>query len=275
MKIDSHQHFWNYDPAKYSWINDSMYRIRKDFLPSNLEPVLQRAGIDGTIAVEAFHSERETEFLLALASEFQFIKGVVGWVDLYSEDVGQRLKHFSENAVFKGVRHTVYDDKGAYLTNPTFLKGIGELQKFGLTYDILIFEQQLPGAIDLVKTFPEQPFVLDHMAKPQISPEGPSQEWINNMEELGSFENVYCKLSGLVTETPEFQWEPSDFLPFLEVVFNSFGEDRLMYGSDWPVSLSAASYQDTLNIIYDFFASSGEETTNKIFGGNAVKFYSL
>ena len=275
MKIDSHQHFWNYDPAKYSWINDSMYKIRKDFLPSNLEPVLQKAGIDGTIAVEAFHSEKETEFLLAQAAEFQYIKGVVGWVDLYSGEVAQRLKHYSEDPLFKGVRHTVYDQKGEYLTDASFQYGIGELQKCGLTYDILIFEQQLPGAIELVKTFPEQPFVLDHMAKPQISPEGPSREWIKNIQELGRFENVYCKLSGLVTETPEFQWEPSDFSPFLEVVYNSFGQDRLMYGSDWPVSLSAASYEDTLNVIYGFFASSGEVTTNKIFGGNAVKFYSL
>lgn len=252
-----------------------MYKIRKDFLPSDLVPVLRKAGIDGTIAVEAFHSERETEFLLGLAEEFQFIKGVVGWIDLYSEDAGQRLKHFSEYQVFKGIRHTVYDEKGEYLTDVSFQKGIGELQKYELTYDILIFENQLPGAIELVKRFPEQPFVLDHMAKPHIISDGPSEEWIKNIRELSSCKNVYCKLSGLVTETPRFQWEPCDFLPFLKVVSEAFGEDRLMYGSDWPVCLSAASYEDTLGIMYDFFAASGEGTIQKIFGANAVKFYSL
>ncbi len=275
MKIDSHQHFWNYDPAKYSWINDSMYKIRKDFLPSDLEPVLQKAGIDGTIAIEAFHSEKETEFLLALTTEFPYIKGVVGWVDLYSEDVEQRLKHFSEDRIFKGVRHTVYDEEGEYLTDASFQKGIGELQKYGFTYDILIFENQLPGAIELAKKFPEQPFVLDHMAKPQVSSEGPSEAWIKNIQELAGFKNVYCKLSGLVTETPGFQWEPSDFSPFLRVVSEAFGENRIMYGSDWPVCLSAASYEDTLGIIYDFFTPSGDVTIQKIFGGNAVKFYRL
>ena len=274
MKIDSHQHFWNYDPAKYSWISDAMYKIRKDFLPSDLKPVLEENGVDGTVAVEAFHSERETEFLLNLASEFRFIKGVVGWVDLNAGDVETRLKIFSENALFKGVRHTVYDQKGEFLTNAEFQKGIAALEMFKLTYDLLIFSNQLPGAIELVKKFPNQPFALDHMAKPAISAEGPSEEWIRNIQELAGFENVYCKVSGMVTETPDFTWKADDFLPFLEVVHQVFGEDRLMYGSDWPVCLSAASYRDTLAIVKEYFSDS-EETSEKIFGKNASEFYNL
>lgn len=252
-----------------------MYEIRKDFLPSDLKLVLREKGVDGTVAIEASHSEKETEFLLNLATEFPFIKGVVGWVDLCAENVEQRLTHFADNPLFRGVRHTVYDESGEFLTDPSFQKGISELKKIGLTYDLLIFENQLPGAIELVKKFPEQPFVLDHMAKPHISPEGPSDEWMQNIKELAGYANVYCKLSGLVTETPGFQWEKPHFVPFLEVVTEAFGEDRLMYGSDWPVCLSAASYEDTLSIVKNFYAASGEEVTQKIFGGNAVKFYNL
>lgn len=275
MKIDSHQHFWNYDPAKYSWINDAMHKIKKDFLPSDLAPVLQKNSIDGTVAVEAFHSEKETEFLLDLASEFSFIKGVVGWVDLYSENVGSRLEMFSKNPIFKGVRHTVYDEKGEFLTETLFQKGIAALEELGLTYDLLIFEHQLPGAIELVKKFPKQRFVLDHMAKPRISPDGPSEEWTSNIRTLAENKNVFCKVSGLVTETPEFQWEKEDFKPFLKVVVEAFGEDRLMFGSDWPVCLSAAEYEDTLAIVNNYFSAAGEETLDKVFGANAAGFYNL
>ncbi len=275
MKIDSHQHFWNYDPAKYSWINDAMHKIKKDFLPSDLAPVLQKNSIDGTVAVEAFHSEKETEFLIDLASEFSFIKGVVGWVDLYSENVGSRLEMFSKNPIFKGVRHTVYDEKGEFLTETLFQKGIAALEELGLTYDLLIFEHQLPGAIELVKKFPKQRFVLDHMAKPRISPDGPSEEWTSNIRTLAENENFYCKISGLVTETLDFRWEKEDFVPFLKVVVEAFGEDRLMFGSDWPVCLSAAEYEDTLAIVNNYFSAVGEETLEKVFGANAARFYNL
>ncbi|WP_424494695.1 amidohydrolase family protein [Salinimicrobium sp. GXAS 041] len=275
MNIDSHQHFWNYDPAKYSWINDSMHKIKKDFLPSDLAPVLQKNGIGGTVAVEAFHSEKETEFLLDLASEFPFIKAVVGWVDLYSENVGSRLKMFSKNPVFKGVRHTVYDEKGEFLTENLFQKGIAALGKFGLTYDLLIFEHQLPGAIELMKKFPKQRFVLDHMAKPRISPDGPSEEWTSNIRTLAENKNVFCKVSGLVTETPGFHREIRDFIPFLDVVVDAFGEDRLMFGSDWPVCLSAADYEDTMAIVRDYFAAYGEESMRKLLGGNAARCYRI
>lgn len=269
--IDSHQHFWKFDPVKYSWIPDRMHMIRRDFLPIDLEPILKENDIQGCIAVQGDQSEAETRFLLDLAGNNNFIKGVVGWVDLNDEKIKERLNLFSENPFFKGVRHTVYDDAGEFMLQPSFQRGISCLGSFGLTYDILVFDYQLPGAVELGKKFPNQPFVLDHMGKPQIS-NGLSKEWRSYIRELGKCKNVYCKVSGLVTETENFQWEKKDFFPFLEEVISAFGKDRLMFGSDWPVCLSAASYAEILEIIKDFFS---EEDLKGIMGGNAVKFYNL
>lgn len=269
--IDSHQHFWKFDPVKYSWIPDRMHMIRRDFLPNDLKLILKENEIQGCIAVQADQSEAETRFLLDLAGDNNFIKGVVGWVDLNDEKIKERLYLFSGNPFFKGVRHTVYDDAGEFMLQPSFQRGISCLGTFGLTYDILVFDYQLPGAVELVKKFPNQPFVLDHMGKPPIS-NGLSKEWSNNIGELGKCKNVYCKVSGLVTETDNFQWKKKDFFPFLEEVISAFGKDQLMFGSDWPVCLSAASYAEILEIIKDFFS---EEDLKGIMGGNAVKFYNL
>ena len=197
MNLDSHQHFWHYDPVKYSWLDDSMASIQKDFMPMDLEPVLRKNGFEGTILVQADQSEEETEFLLNLAEKHSFIKGVVGWVDLSSDKVGDRLKHFSRNPYFKGVRHTVWDQQGEFMTEKAFQEGISKLANFDLAYDLLVFDYQLPGAVKLVEKFPDQRFVLDHMGKPQISAEGPSKEWKTNIERLAKNSNVFCKLSGL------------------------------------------------------------------------------
>lgn len=274
LNIDSHQHFWKFDPVRYSWISDSMKSIRRDFMPEDLEPHLRENNFNGCIAVQADQSEAETEFLLNLAENNSFIKGIVGWVDLNSPEAGKRLMHYARNPLLKGLRHTVYDENGEYLQDPGFEAGIAQLKDFNLTYDILVFDYQLNGAINLAKKFPDQPFVLDHMAKPQIS-EGVNSKWKENMKILSSCRNVWCKISGLVTETENFQWTSKEFVPFLDVAYQTFGEDRLMFGSDWPVSLSAASYSETGSIVQEYFSAYSEEIQNKIFGRNAAEFYNL
>lgn len=273
--IDSHQHFWKYDPVKYSWIGEEMAKIRRDFLPNDLQPVLERNDVDGTVLVQADQSENETVFLLELAEKSAFVKGVVGWVDLSGDDVEERLLHFKKNSLFKGVRHTVYDKHGEFMLEPAFQRGIAALGKLELTYDLLVFDYQLPGAIELVQNFPKQQFVLDHMAKPQISAKGPSERWKNDIQELAASENVFCKISGMFTEAPDLQWERFDFTPYLDVVAKAFGPERLMFGSDWPVSLSAATYEDVLRFIRTYFTSWSAADLQKVMGENAVRFYGL
>ncbi|MEG9326940.1 amidohydrolase family protein [Salinimicrobium catena] len=268
MMIDSHQHFWQYDPEKYSWVVED---LRRDFSPEDLQPLLQENGFEGSILVQADQSEEETVKLLELANSQFFIKGVVGWIDLTAENVEERLELYSRDPAFKGVRHTVWDEKGEFMLEPDFQRGIASLKKFDLTYDILAFDYQLSSAVELTKIFPEQSFVLDHMGKPQVS-KGVSEEWKRNMIELGSQSNVYCKVSGLVTEAENFSWKEADFHPFLETVATAFGTDRLMFGSDWPVCLSAASYKEVIQVVQEFFS---EEEREKIFGQNAARFYNL
>lgn len=275
LLIDGHQHFWNYDPVAYSWIGEEMAKIRRDFFPEDLEPVLRKSNVAGTVLIQAQQSEDETLFLLDLAEKNAFVKGVVGWVDLSGDDVQERLLRFKKNSFFKGVRHTVYDEQGEFMLKPDFQRGIAALGTFGLTYDLLVFDYQLPGAIELVQKFPEQRFVLDHMAKPGILPEGPSEQWKKDIRELAKSGNVFCKVSGMFTQAPNLQWKISDFTPYLDVVNEAFGPERLMFGSDWPVSFSAATYQDVLNLIKTYFSSASPENLQKVMGENAVRFYGL
>jgi L-fuconolactonase len=273
LRIDSHQHFWKYDPVRYSWLEGPLIGLQKDFLPEDLSPILEENNFDGCIAVQADQSERETEFLLRLAQEENFIKGVVGWVDLTDPNSQRRLEHFSKNPLFKGVRHTLYDQKGEFMEDPAFQRGISNLKDFGLTYDILAFDYQLPGAVKLVEQFPHQSFVLDHMGKPQIS-EGVSPDWEQNIKRLADHPNVYCKLSGLITETKNFDWKREDFQPFLDVVVEAFGVDRLMFGSDWPVCLAAGNYKQVVEIISSYFKDD-PSALEKVFGKTAAKFYNI
>lgn len=275
MVIDSHQHFWKYDPVTYSWIDDSMKVLQRDFLPSDLGPILQSNGVDGCVAVQADQSEAETDFLLELARENEFIKGVVGWVDLRSEDVNKRLAHFSQNKKLKGVRHIVQEEPDPeFMLRKDFQNGIKHLADFGLTYDILVYPNQLAAAVLLSRVFPEQKFVLDHIAKPRIS-EGLDQEWVNNIKELASNPNVSCKVSGMVTETTNFQWQQEDFYPFMDIVLNAFGWQRLMYGSDWPVCLLAGNYKEVITIVTDYISKLSKNERAGIMGLNAKEFYSL
>lgn len=271
LKIDSHQHFWEYDPDRYSWIDKSLKSLRRDFVPKDLNSLLEKHGFDGCIAVQADQSEAETEFLLKAASENSFVKGVVGWTDLKSPDLDKRLSVYTSNPLFKGLRHTVYDEKGEFMLDEKFQKGISRLQVFGLTYDILAFDYQLASATDLVGKFPEQPFVLDHMGKPKLSGR-PEQEWVKNIKALGSCRNVHCKLSGFLNGNYDPKGEI--YKAFLDVIFNAFGEDRLIFGSDWPVCLAAGSYADTVRVVENYLSDSSY-ASEKIFGKNATAFYDL
>jgi len=274
IKIDAHQHFWQFDPVRDAWIDETMSVIRRDFLPEDLQPLLSENNVAGCVAVQADQSETETEFLLALAEKNNFIKGVVGWVDLRKENVVERLAHYAKNSLFKGVRHIAQGEADDFLLRADVQWGIGFLEQYDLTYDILVFAHQLPAAIELVKAFPKQKFVLDHLAKPQYS-QALDKDWQANIAALAQHPNVSCKLSGMVTETEGFKWKKSDFTPFLDLVLNSFGTDRVMYGSDWPVCLLAADYTAQLDILQAYIANLSEAEQAKIMGGNAAEFYNL
>ena len=275
MKIDSHQHFWQYDPSKHEWINDEMKTIRKDFLPEDLAPILQQNSIDACVAVQADQSEAETDFLIELASKNDFIKGVVGWVDLMADDVYDRLEYYSEFKIVKGFRHIVQGETDPeFMLRPKFKAGITELGAYDFTYDILIYHYQLDQAIRFVKLFPEQKFVLDHIAKPDIK-SGEYGTWQTEIKKLALHQNVYCKLSGIITEGEWEGWKPADFKVYLETVLKAFGPERLMFGSDWPVCLVAGQYEEVLGIVTDFIGNLTPLEQKKIMGGTAQKFYNL
>src|SRR5579872_6814077 len=275
MVIDAHQHFWRFNPARDAWITDVMSAIRRDFLPGDLAPVLDANGVDATIAVQADQSEAETEFLLGLAEGNPRIAGVVGWVDLRAPDVESRLEYFSKFEKLRGVRHIAQaeaDDR--FLARPEFVRGVGHLKSFGLTYDILIFPRQLPAAIELVGKLPGQKFVVDHLAKPEIAAKK-IEPWAKLIREIAVYSNVHCKLSGIVTEADWKNWKAADFEPYLDVVFDSFGPERLMFGSDWPVCLVAASYAQVKGIGESYVDLHAPMAKAAIFGENTATFYGL
>jgi len=274
LRIDSHQHFWKFDPVRDSWIHDEMKIIQRDFMPVDLATLLEKNKIDGSVAVQADQSEHETTFLLALASANDFIKGVVGWVDLRSEKLDDRLQYFSSFEKLKGFRHIAQGEPAGFLRGKQFSKGIAALKAFNFTYDILIYPHQIQDAIWLVNKHPDQKFVVDHLAKPVIR-EKEFTSWSAHMKELASFNNVSCKLSGMVTEAVWDRWTNDDFRPYLDFILDHFGTARVMYGSDWPVCLLAASYEKQLNIIEEYLQSFSTSEKHKIMGENAIRFYNL
>lgn len=274
LSIDSHQHFWKYHPTVHDWINEDMKGIRKDFLPDDLAPVLQQNHIDGCVAVQADQSEKETDFLIGLAKENDFIKGVVGWVDLRASDLEDRLSHYQQFPILKGFRHVLQGEDPEYMLQPAFVHGIETLQAFGFTYDILIFPKHLPAALELVKQFPDQAFVIDHIAKPYIKDEL-INEWKKDIKNIAQFPNVYCKISGMVTEANWKTWTKEDLYPYIETVTDTFGTDRLLFGSDWPVCLVASSYEEMIHPVKEYFSSFTQSEQQDIFGRNAVQFYHL
>ena len=275
MKIDSHQHFWNYHPVKDAWISDDMKVIQQDFMPADLLPLLRKNDIDGCIAVQADQSEEETHFLLGLADENDFIKGVVGWVDFRSEIIEERLQYFSQFKMLKGFRHIVQGEaEDDFLLREDFCNGIAQLEKYNFTYDLLILPKHLHYAAEFVNCFPKQSFVIDHLAKPNFKGNNFS-DWELGIEELATYKNLYCKVSGMITEADWKNWQEEDFSYCLDVLVANFGIDRLMFGSDWPVSLLAASYKQSCRIVENYFTKFSKEDQDKIWGGNAIKFYNL
>lgn len=275
MKIDAHQHFWKFDPVRDSWITDEMKVIQRDFLPDDLAPILETNGINGCVAVQASQTEEETDFLIELASNHDFIKGIVGWVDLRSNDIDYRLAHYASFAKVKGFRHVVQGESDSeFMLRPQFKAGITALESYNFTYDILIYHYQLEQAIQLVKLFPEQRFVLDHIAKPDIK-SGEYATWQTNIKKLALHTNVYCKISGMVTEADWNKWTTADFKVYLDTVVKAFGTDRIMYGSDWPVCTVAASYEQQIGIVNDYFNPFSTLEKRNIMGGNATRFYGL
>jgi L-fuconolactonase len=275
MTIDSHQHFWHYHPKKDAWITNDMKVIQRDFMPSDLRGVLVENNIDGCVAVQADQSEAETLFLIEQASKNDFIKGVVGWVDLCTEDVEERLIYFSKFKIVKGFRHIVQAEQDdAFLLRDDFCNGIGLLKKYNFTYDILIQPRHLINATEFVQRFPNQRFVIDHLAKPFIKDQLIDQ-WKKDIQRISHHANVFCKISGMVTEADWRNWKPEDFISYLDAVFESFGVDRVMYGSDWPVCLLAASYEEQLSVIKDYLKPFSESDQKKVMATNAQKFYNL
>lgn len=275
MRIDAHQHFWRYNAAEYDWIDDSMGRLRRDFFPSDLERELQAAGFDGAIAVQARQTLEETRWLLELADKSPFVLGVVGWVDLRSPEVRTQLNEFARHRKLLGIRHIVQgepDDR--FLLQPDFLRGIAALEKFDLTYDILIYPRHLPVAAEFVERFPRQRFVLDHLAKPLIKSQA-MQPWASDIRKLAEFPNAFCKLSGLVTEADWSDWKPEQITPYLDVTLECFGAERLMIGSDWPVCTVAATYAQTMSMVIDFLAKLPAKAAEAVLGGTAQRFWKL
>ena len=275
MRIDAHQHFWKFDPVRDSWITDDMAAIQKDFLPADFQVVLKENKFDGSVVVQSDQSENENEFQLKNAEENDFIKGVVGWVDLQAGNLEDRLAYYSSFKKMKGFRHVLQGEiDRSFMLKPEFMNGISKLEKFGFTYDILIYADQLKYLPDFVGAFMNQKFVIDHLAKPGIK-KGEISEWKKEMQRIARFENVYCKISGMVTEADWKNWKRDDFIPYIDVVIEAFGPNRILYGSDWPVCLVAASYEQMLGIVEEYFSSFSETEQQLFFGGNTTRFYNL
>ena len=272
MTIDSHQHFWNYNPVSHSWIDESMKVIRKSFTPSDLAKVYEQHGIDGCVAVQADQTLEETDYLLQLAEKNHFIKGVVGWVDLRANTIDSVLESYDDAKKLKGIRHIVQGEADHnFLLRPNFLNGISKLEKHNLAYDILVFPHQLGATLEFVKKFPNQKFVIDHIAKPYIK-DGYYDGWAALMKEIAKYENVFCKISGMTTEADFNTWTPEHIHPYMNLVFDAFGTERIMFGSDWPVCLVAGNYSQTKELVTKAILGFSADEQKAIMGSNAIKF---
>jgi L-fuconolactonase len=275
MKIDAHQHFWQYDAERDAWITDEMQALRRNFMPEDLYPILRQQLFDGCVAVQADQSEHETLFLLELADKFDFIKGVVGWVDFCAANIGERLEYFSSFPKLKGFRHLVQaEPQDDFLLRKDFSRGIALLQQYEFTYDLLIHPRHLKYAAEFVRRFPNQSFVIDHLAKPFIK-EGIFEEWKQDMQAIAQLPNTHCKLSGMVTEADWSNWKEEDFTVYIETVLESFGPDRVQFGSDWPVCLLSTDYANVCKLVEHHTASLSRDEKEKLWGRNAEQFYHL
>jgi L-fuconolactonase len=274
MRIDSHQHFWHFNPVRDAWITDAMSVLRRDYLPRDLAPELEAHGIDATVAVQADQSEDETHFLLDLAGRHAFIAGVVGWVDLLARNLAQRLEYFSRFDKLRGFRHIVQGEEDNFLLREDFRRGVAQLAEFGFTYDILIYARQLPAAVEFAAKLPDLPLVIDHIAKPDLAARE-IDAWERHMRRLAENPSTMCKLSGMITEADWRNWNAATFRPYLEIAWDAFGPARLMFGSDWPVCLLAGSYAQVKQVVQDFLCGRPAAEQEAVFGDNAARFYGL
>ena len=275
MRIDSHQHFWQYNPEEHVWMTEELSVLKRSFMPVDLEPLLESINFDGAIVVQARQMLKETEWLLALANESEIIKGVVGWVDLCSPEIVRQLERYAAHPKFVGVRHVVQDEPDDnFILLPEFQRGIAKLKQFGLTYDLLIYPRHIPVAIELVKKFPYLPFVVDHIAKPVIK-DLLFSPWQEDLKTLAQFENVTCKLSGMVFEANWKNWTPEEFVSYMDIVIEAFGPDRLMIGSNWPVCTVAGDYQTVMNIVINHINGLSSTEQAQILGETCTRFYQV
>ncbi len=276
MILDAHQHFWKYDPDTFGWINDSMRVLRRDFMPEDLGPLLAAEGIAGCVAVQAMQTDAETTFLLDLANQNSWIKAVIGWVDLLADDLDEQLEWLGKFQRLKGFRHIIQDEPDEqFMLRPDFVRGMQALGAHDFSYDLLVYEHQLPMVPLLLDQCPDQRFVLDHLGKPIIGPK-PSDRWIESIYAIADHPHTCCKLSGLVTEADWRNWKPADFQPFLEIALDAFGPERLMWGSDWPVCLLAVkAYPEVYHVLDNFLKTRPESEQTAIMGGNAARFYQI
>jgi L-fuconolactonase len=275
LRIDAHNHFWKFDPERDSWITEEMQVIRRDFLPEDFLPVLKEHGFDGCVVVQSDQSEQENEFQLKNAAAHPFIRAVVGWIDLRDADIEKRLDYYQSFPLLKGFRHVLQGEQDrSLMLKPDFKNGISRLREYGFTYDVLIFPDQLKYAAELAAAFPYQKFVVDHIAKPPVKTKDDGT-WQEDIHALAKHPNVYCKISGMVTEADWQNWKKEDFDPYIDTVVEAFGTKRIMYGSDWPVCQVAASYTAMLNIVKEYFAAFSADEQAAFFGGNACTFYNI
>jgi L-fuconolactonase len=274
-KIDAHHHLWHYSPSEYRWIDDRMRVLQRDFLPSDLDKELDAAGIAGAVTVQARQSLEETDWLLLSARESSFLRGVVGWAPIASEQFPAELEKLRSHKKLKGLRHVIQNEPDPnYINRPDFNRGIGEMEGSGLAYDILIFDKHLSAAAAFVDRHPNQVFVLDHMAKPQVR-KGVIEPWRSHLAELARRENVYCKLSGLVTEADWTRWSEGDLRVYVEIALAVFGPRRMMVGSDWPVCLLATTYGKWFETVDRLMGSLSATEKERILGGTAIEAYRL
>jgi L-fuconolactonase len=274
LQVDTHQHFWTYDPDRYAWIDDRMTALRRDFLPPDARREMDAARVGACVAVQAQQTLDETASLLALSDQFPFIIGVVGWVDLQAPDVDAQLARVADHPRLVGVRHVVQDEPDGFLERPAFRRGLARLERLDLTYDILVYARQLPGAVAVARAFPRQRFVLDHLGKPDVRG-AEYQAWRGELNELAALPNVCCKLSGLVTEADWHSWTPAQLRPYLDAALDAFGPDRLMIGSDWPVCTLAAGYKDVIDLARDAIGEYSVAEQERMLGGTACEFWNI
>jgi L-fuconolactonase len=275
MKIDSHHHFWKYDPHTYSWMNEKMDILKVDYQPADLKDEISAVGIDGVISVQADQSIRETDDLLAHAKVNDFILGVVGWLPLADANVKGLMDKYAEKTLLKGIRHVVQDEPDDdFILGEGFNRGVTLLKEYNWVYDILIYERQLCPSIQFVDRHPDQVFVLDHIAKPRIG-DALLEPWKTQMNEIAKRENVSCKLSGMATEANWNNWQKDDLIPYMEIALDAFGPDRIMFGSDWPVARLAVEYGPWVEICRDFISQLSENEQSLIEGEVATQVYGL